>query len=291
MNALLYPTSLAELDAWRGRAGTTLDEARKRFMQFVVLEGIAASRWRDLLCFKGGNALRFIYRNPRSTIDLDFTAAGPAFPDDAGRIRDLLTESVSRIANNFGVKARSQRVRRNPPGSDKTTPTYEASVAYQFPGDRHFADFESWLRPLPTVVELEISLNDEVCETGPAQLHPDLDFTIRACTLEDIIAEKLRALLQQRLRNRNRRQDVYDIARAVANPLQAIDRVKVASFFIRKCRARSIEPRRSAFDEDIRRRAEYDYAMLFDALDPDFIPFETAWTATKSLVDSLAILP
>lgn len=35
---------------------------------------------------------------------------------------------------------------------------------------------------------------------------------LRVSTAEDIVAEKLRALLQQALRNRTRRQDLLDIA-------------------------------------------------------------------------------
>src|ERR1035437_1776177 len=70
-----YPTSLAELQSWAKEQSAPTDEARKRFMQFVALECIAESApLRDSLAFKGGNALRFVYGNPRTTVDLDFSA-------------------------------------------------------------------------------------------------------------------------------------------------------------------------------------------------------------------------
>lgn len=290
MSDRLYPTALAELAAWCRAHAATLDEGRKRFMQFVVLESLADSALRDRLAFKGGNALRFLYRNPRGTIDLDFTADA-AFPDDPERIRRLLDPPLRRGAERFGVRARVQRLKRDPSAADKTTPTYHATAAYQLPGDRHFADFDAYARPLNTVVELEISLNDVVCETAIAQLDPQYDVSLRVCTLEDILAEKLRALLQQVVRNRHRRQDVYDIARMLRNHADQIDRRRVGEYLLRKSAARGIRATRSAFDEEVRRRARVDYDMLFDALDPDFVPFDEAWAAVVELVAGLDIPP
>ena len=61
MSTTLYPSSLAELDRWRVENSTTLDEARNG--------------------------------NPRSTIDLDFTA-GDAFSDEEEEIRTRLDVAI-----------------------------------------------------------------------------------------------------------------------------------------------------------------------------------------------------
>ncbi|MCG3131025.1 MAG: hypothetical protein FLDDKLPJ_01800 [Phycisphaerae bacterium] len=257
-------------------------------MGFVILESIANSILRRQLAFKGGNALRYIFFNPRSTLDLDFSAT-EAFPDDREEIRSRVDDAVRRGAASFGVKAKCQRVNRNPRGEDKTTPTYEIRIGYQFRGDRYFPDLELPDRVVSSVLHLEISLNDVVCESRDVRLHPVLDLTIRACTLEDILAEKLRALLQQRIRNRNRRQDVYDLARMRRTHGSRLDIVKLADFFTRKCKARGIDARRGAFDDDIRRRASNEYETLFDAGDPDFIPFDAAWGDVLALVGGLSI--
>lgn len=262
MEDRLYPVSLADPEEWRGVYSTSLDEARKRFVQFAVLESIAASPLKNDLAFKGGNALRFIYRNPRGTIDLDFTAEG-AFPDDADEIRRLLNSALFRGVRKYDVKARCQRIRRNPPGKDKSWPTYDTSVAYQLPRDRHFADFETWSGNLSTVVSVEISLNDVVCETHNERLAVSAGAELRVCVLEDIVAEKLRALLQQPIRNRNRSQDAYDIARLVRRERHRIDSKKTSAYLLKKARARAIEPRRSSFDDDIKSRAAYAYGHFF----------------------------
>lgn len=285
MHQRLYPRSLAELESWRRHHGVTLDEARKRYTQFVILESIALSAARDDLSFKGGNALRFIHGNPRSTKDLDFTA-GTGFPDDKEEIRKRLDEALKRSRNRYQLKMRCQRVKRNPPGVDKTMPTYEITVAYQFPNDRHYIDFDS-RDQINTIIPLDISFNDVVCETSDEQLDPDYDVRIKVCVLEDILAEKLRALLQQPIRNRHRREDVYDISRLVKTEKERIDKKKVADFFKKKSTARGIQARRSAFDDEVRNRARFDYDKLFE--EPDFIPFDEAWQRILDFVSSLPI--
>ena len=287
MHSRLYPVSLAEINSWWQCHDVTLNEAHKRFVQFVVLECIAGSPAGRQLNFKGGNALRFLHQNPRSTVDLDFTAEN-TFPDDADQIRHLLDRAL-RQASHFGIRAKCQKIKRNPPGTEKMTPTYEITVAYQFPGDRRYHDFEDASRPIPTIVRLEISISDVVCETEMYQLHPDHGPQLKVCVLEDIIAEKLRALLQQRPRKRHRKQDVYDIARMVRQASSQIDRGKVAEYFRQKSRAREIEVCRSAFDEEIKQRASFEYETLFDDLNPEFIPFDQAWTILIEFLSELNI--
>jgi predicted nucleotidyltransferase component of viral defense system len=285
----LYPNSLAELDPWRKQAGTTLDEARKRFAQFVVLECVAAATaLRTALAFKGGNALRFVYGNPRSTLDLDFTADS-TFPDDGPLVRARLDAALGHAHRRFGVKMKCQKVSRNPKRKDATFPTFQTTVGYQFPGDRYFPDFETSGRTVTTVVELEISLNDLVCEAREVLLPPH-SANLRVCSLEDILAEKLRALLQQPLRNRTRPQDVFDIARVLRHQGDVLDYDKIADYFVRKSRARGIAPCKSAFDEaEVRERASTGYDALADETTEEIIPFPEAWGAVVRLVGRLGI--
>lgn len=83
---------------------------------------------------------------------------------------------------------------------------------------------------------------------------------MRAFTLHELIAEKFRALLQQPIRNRYRRQDVYDIAFLVeTNQLDDEDRAHILTTLIEKCRTRNIDPGITGIDEsEIAKRAEAD---------------------------------
>ena len=124
----LYPTSLDELDVWAATHRTTSSEARSRFVQFVVLESFAAADLARALAFKGGNALRFGYRYPRSTFDLDFTAVGLA--DDVSSVRDIIDKAVREGSVEFGIKCKVSSVQRNPPRPESTLPTYRVKVAH-----------------------------------------------------------------------------------------------------------------------------------------------------------------
>jgi predicted nucleotidyltransferase component of viral defense system len=185
------------------------------------------------------------------------------------------------------VKIKCQSVHRNPKHHG-THPTYTIKAGYQLPGDPYFADFETSTRTVSSVAELEISLNDVVCEDRKSSGAAG-DVRVTVCVLEDIIAEKLRALLQQPIRNRNRKQDVYDIARMIQLHGSSLDREKIGKYLLQKGGARHVEVSRSAFNADVRRRAEYEYETLFSRNDPDFIPFDQAWSAVMHLVAEIPI--
>ena len=252
-------------------------------MNFVILNCVASHAiTRQGMVLKGGNALRFAYQSPRSTKDLDFTADTVAIPDDADQLRVLLDKALAFAERRFNVKAKCQRVKRNPKRPDATRPTYDIAVGYVLPSDRYFHNFEN--RDVSTVIPLEVTINDLVCDTAEWE---DIK-GLRVCSLEDIMAEKLRSLLQQKTRNRNRWQDVYDICTFARRA--AFDRTKIADFLQRKSSIREIEVRKSNFDDEIRDRAAFDYdAHVATQAPRDIISFNDAWRAVKSLVESLDI--
>lgn len=283
----LYPTSPEEIDPWRRRHEVPAEEARKRFMQYVVLESIAADHsLAGSIVFKGGNALRFIYGNRRSTLDLDFTARG-AFPDDDQRIRTQLDNALRFAFTRFRVKAKCQRVRRNPRDLTKTTPTYDISVGYLLPTDRQYQNFDE-LKSVVTTVDVEISINEVVCEAVARSLHPGGP-VLYVCSLEDILAEKLRALLQQPIRKRSRPQDVFDIASMIHQAGSGPDIARISGFLINKAAARDIQARKGSFDDAVRSLAVVDYEAQIDPKTPGYIPFDEAWSQVLKFVSKLEI--
>lgn len=283
----LYPIHPAEIEPWAKRHGTTRDEARKRFAQYAILEAVAAAPGlAGGLAFKGGNALRFVYGNRRSTLDLDFTADA-TLPDDPDVIRRRLDIGLRAITSRLLIKARAQRVARKPPGPEKTRPTYEVTVAHAMPGDRFYKNFDLDPKPVPAVVLLEITLNDLICDAVPYRLAPD-GRELLVCTLEDVIAEKLRALLQQQIRNRSRPQDVHDVARIVQRRI-ALDLAKVSAFLVRKAEIREIHPRKSLFNETVKSLALMGYETLSQGDSSECLSFDEAWSCVLDLVRKLEI--
>ena len=263
-------------------------------MEFVILDRLAQSRsLRSGLVLKGGNALRFAYQGCRSTKDLDFTVVDDdhALPNDGDLIKQMIDKSLLKTEQRFGVKAKCQSVHKNPPRPDASHPTYEVKVGYIFPNDKHFHNFAD--RDVSTTVPLEISFGDMVCETIPLPLVEHEAPRLLVCSLEDLIAEKLRALLQQPIRNRTRPQDVYDIARCRRGFARKLDLSKIADFLLRKTSIRpDVEARKSCFNNKVRDMAKAGTAydkMIADQAAADPIAFDVAWREVLALVQSLDI--
>lgn len=98
--------------------------------------------------------------------------------------------------------------------------------------------------------------------------------SLRAYSLTDMIAEKCRALLQQAIRNRYRRQDVYDLNTLIMKLESDNDeKTKILDAVIRKCESRGIDPNSSSMDEkklESRSRAEWDSMKLEIGELPEF---------------------
>lgn len=123
------------------------------------------------------------------------------------------------------------------------------------------------------------------------QHHPDPapGRHIRVAKLEDIVAEKLRALLQQPVRNRYRGQDVLDLA-VILRGDHVLDAGKVRDYLIATCDARGIALARDAFaSDDVRLRALQSYANLESTTRHAFVPFAPAFESILALVESLDV--
>ncbi len=100
---------------------------------------------------------------------------------------------------------------------------------------------------------------------------------------------KLRALLQQPLRNRHRPQDVLDICVAVQeNP--HLDLSLTGEFLLEKAKARNVPVSRAAFHQaEIKTRAFEGYNQLRETTRHAFIEFEEAFEIVLSLVHRLPL--
>ena len=106
---------------------------------------------------------------------------------------------------------------------------------------------------------------------------------LRVYGLLTLVAEKYRALLQQVVRKRNRRQDVFDLdflLRAYPG-LRDPDTLQIVRQFVElKCQEREIQISEDSFDDpEIKRMAQQDYDTLQVELSSgDFREFDITWT-------------
>ena len=287
-----YPRSVGELAAWARANRVTAAEARHRFAQYAALCGIASvPSLRESLVFKGGNALDFVWQPNRSTLDLDFSfdMDGLRFQADTESIRALLERGLSVATTRFGTAFAINSVRQQPPGEDRTRATYVVRMGYGLPDDAQLLVRMANGQISPHMLRIEISTNEPI----GASTHFTIDGNypqLRVSTVEDIVGEKLRALLQQPIRRRNRRQDVLDIAVIVKNHPQ-LDLEQVATFLLLKAGARDVPVSKAAFrNPEVAERAMLDYDALEATTRTIFIPFAEAFATVLELVDALAIL-
>lgn len=286
-----YPRSMADLASWADSNGVTATEARLRFAQYAALCGIASvTPLRESLVFKGGNALDFVWQPNRSTVDLDFSLDmdGAQFDPKPEIIRGLLQRGFGVASQRFGIVFAVHRVEQQPRGEEKTFVTYTARVGYALPDETKLLTRIAGGQASTHVLPIEISLNEPIGASIRVNIDRDLR-PLRVSTIEDIVGEKLRSLLQQPIRNRNRRQDVLDIAVTVQmNP--HLDRAKIAAFLLAKANARNVEVSKAAFrNTEVADRARVGYDALKRTTRTLFIPFEEAFALVLALSDELPI--
>lgn len=282
-----YPASFQEITTWSKNHGIPPGQARERFAQYGVLRAIANSRsLSDLLVFKGGNALDFVWMPNRSTRDLDFSARVSEQVTEPN-LEKLFNGTLATVSNDLGTYYRVHSVKKNPPGPNRSFPTLVVAIGYALPDDHRNHTALLAGQPSRATITVEVSLNEPICGTQPTEFdgaHP-----VSVATPEDIAAEKLRALLQQIPRNRRRPQDLLDIA-VMLHQKPDLDLDLIAAFLLKKSEARTIRAARSAFlVPEIWERAQSGYDDLRTTSRDLFIPFQEARQALLDLVSRLQI--
>lgn len=106
------PRSMSELNAWANKLEIPLPDARVRFAQYAILLAFGrVSLLREMLIFKGGNALDFVWSPNRSTMDLDFSIESLGSPGSVNKVqfRGLLSAGLDAGRGVHGVVAKVQR--------------------------------------------------------------------------------------------------------------------------------------------------------------------------------------
>ncbi|MFK0299611.1 nucleotidyl transferase AbiEii/AbiGii toxin family protein [Brevundimonas sp. NPDC090276] len=284
---------VVEIDvrAWVETAAHDPIAYRDRQVTEIVLTAIGvAPSLKDTLVLKGGTLMALAFDSRRLTADVDFTAlVGPE------RFDELLSDELNRLLPRTAIElgyldlvCRVQSIRKLPRPQNFEAMNFPAlqvrigSALRNTPEERRLAEGQA-----PRVIDVEISFRDQVYTTQDLSLI-DAGVAIRAFTIHELIAEKFRALLQQPIRNRNRRQDVYDIAYLVdAHPMDDADRTTIHRILLEKCATRDIRPDAGSLENDevvARAEAEWDTLRLEVA---DLQPFADRFALAAELYRSL----
>jgi hypothetical protein len=246
------------------------------------------------MVMKGGVLLALRYRSQRHTRDIDFSTSVPLqdFDLDAFRatLEQTLIGAVERLG--YGLDCRIQRCKQSPPRADATFPTIQVTLGYAYKDDRN-AHKRLLAGRVPTTIRLDYSLNEPVGETDLFEL--EAGSVIRTYSLVELVAEKLRALLQQEVRNRVRRQDIYDLHYLLSDhPLRddPPTRASVLERLVAKARARDLEVGPDAMgNPEIIRRSRAEYKTLASEIEGDLPDFDAVYRFVEAFYRSLPWRP
>lgn len=286
-DAAEYDIVDVDVRAWVEDARSDPTRYRDRQVTEIVLNAIGlAPNLHTNLVLKGGAVMALAFKSNRLTGDVDFTSMmEPA--GFADRIAEDLNTMLPKTAIQLGyldLLCRVQTVKKMPRTLNFEEHDFPALLV-RIGSAKRDTNEEKRLEEgkAPRVLDIEISFRDQVYGFQELNL-TEAGVAVRAFTLHEMIAEKLRALLQQPIRNRNRRQDVYDIAFLIeTNELTKEDRHIILQTLIEKCHTRGIEATKDSMDiPEVKRRAEAEWKSLALELG-DLPPFEERFAMMREL--------
>ena len=292
----------------RKRLGLPWEVLERDYLLSWILAGISqVEALRETLVFKGGTALRKCYFGDyRFSEDLDFTAIGAvptgaamesAIQEACAQAAELLDPyapvSISSSAANAEVPLEApmeivskRHVEREPhPGGQEAF-----DIHAQFP----------WHHGLHVHVMVEIAMDERLLKPPlrRAVLHDygePLEAHVLTYSMEEIIAEKLRAILQHlRLLERrgwvrSRARDYYDLWRILGEYRKQLDLTGFPAFLRKKCAIRDVTftGPESFFPETMLAGVEQTWTQWLGPLVPKLPPYSTVIKELRPQVATL----
>lgn len=269
------------------------NQTQKEFREAVhtILAAIAQdSHLRADMVLKGGILLAIRYHSHRYTKDIDLSTE--RHPRDGLIPRDIrawLTESLTTTveALDYDLDCQVQNIKQEPKSQeDPSFPALKISIGYAYRGTPKHRKLQQGLSP--TVVRIDYSLNEPIPNVDTLSLGASQELQVYALT--DLIAEKLRALLQQPVRGRTRRQDIYDLNMILqqVDHFDDIEHRKILESLLEKARARGIHVHADAFDvPTIRANAAKGYDQLAEEVQGDLPDFNQSFDVVAAFYRSL----
>ncbi len=266
------------------------DAGQQEFREAVhtILIAIANDpQLRTSMVIKGGILLAIRYQSNRFTKDIDFSTDEMLDKVDPDKLVEKLNSSFIQTAEEleYELDCRVQSCKVKP-ALDASFPSVKLTIGYAYKGDKKHVRLIAGQSP--STISIDYSLNElmpnlEVLQVGDKK-------SLRAYALTDMIAEKLRSILQQVVRNRTRRQDIFDLVLLFEKypDLDEDEKQRILNSLIEKSESREIIPLIDSLDDHaIRERSQKDYYTLADEIEGDLPDFDETYDAVNKFYKSL----
>lgn len=272
-----------DVHEWVQRASRGTQARRRREVTEIILNTIAASsELQDTCHLKGGILMGLLFRSPRFTADIDLTCTALPAESSIQKFIKTLDGSMTNTARALSyadyilrVHSFKEMPRPHSFSDGSTWPALKIKINY---ADRQI---EGQLRAFEAgkaveTITIDVSFNEPVTHVEILEL--DDGNELYAYGLIEVLAEKYRALIQQPIRNRSRRQDVYDIAHILnQHEISSADMGLLKTAILAKSMGRKVEgaiTKQALANPEVAARAKSDWVSLKDELEilPDFDP-------------------
>lgn len=278
-----------EIDAWVAQA----PQGQQGFREAVhtILDCIGHSQSLSAkMVMKGGLLMAIRYDSSRYTRDLDFSTRDPYTAEGAdvllAELREGLVTAENRLPYDTLCRLQSHKVQ--PKGENKTHHGLALKIGFANRSNAgQMARLEAGVSA--QVVEIDYSFNEAVFDVEVLAL--DGGATIHSYTLNNVLAEKMRSLLQQPVRRRNRRQDAYDIWLLLESGpvLVAEELAKIHEILVASCGSKGIVPDINSMEsEEVASMARTGYQELAADVDGELPSFDEAMGRVVALYRSLS---
>lgn len=276
-----------DISSWVDTPNTEQKEFRRAV--HTILVAIAMSdNLRTKMIIKGGMLLAIEFRSTRFTKDIDFSTSEKASSFDVEGFLVEFRESLNYAVNSlsYGLDCRLQSHEMKPARPDATFPTLKLKIGHAYKGDRKHRLLIQ--EKCPSIVEIDYSFNELNSEIDT--LFFDENHKIKAYSLVDIVAEKYRAIIQQKFRDRRRRQDPYDLYFLFKNGHLASEDLKkkiLDSLLVKSESRKLVVDRDSLGDSEIIKRSMDDYGTLADEIEGELPHFDEVYGVVREYYEGL----
>lgn len=277
-----------DLSEWVRRSENSADTAFRQAVHILILAISQSDLLKTRMIFHGGLLLAIRFKGIRHTKDVDFVTVDHRNQFDVEDFIGHLNEEIAVACQTliYGLDCKIQSHRVKPPGENRNFQTIKMKMGYAYKGT--FAHRRLIKLECPTVIEIDYSFNEVNQRIDTLQLVDG--GKLQVYSLPDIVAEKFRAMIQQKTRNRQRRQDAFDIYWLLKNGYLEDQSINILIYrsLLMKAESRNLQVnKQSLADEEIIKRSKTEYKTLAYEIDGMLPPFEEVYLTVKNYYESL----
>lgn len=286
-------TNTIDLEIWAEEAEQPEQQEFRKAVK-SILEGISQDViLANMMVMKGGLLLAIKYQSPRYTKDIDFSTNKTLGEIDIESFLQSFEEGLA-VAdqNEYGLAFKIQKYEIKPaPKTNPSFPSLQLRIGYANKAQKSLYN-RLLQKQSPKIVLIDFSFNEWINDADSDVASLSGSGELRHYSLHEIVAEKIRSLLQQPIRDRARYQDVYDLHLLLSShdSLENLEEKSLVLTYLKDaCAAREVPVDRTSFSNpEIKERARQGYENeLRDQLKEDPPEFEDAFTTVNNYYSAL----